>query len=125
MSTRENLTRKTIAIAALATLSLTPLASQAAGSDRALDACVSAFVDRYLPDRKVTVRTLMPAPGPLDVLNRQDHYTIVIDARTKRGGELLAQASCVASRRGDVVVLDNLVTPEQVARADFRATLLR
>jgi len=52
-------------------------------------------------------------------------YTILLDARGKRSGELLAQASCVASRRGDVIVLESPAAPEQVAKADLRATLLR
>jgi hypothetical protein len=116
---------KTLALSAFLSLTATPFATQAAGADRAVDACVSAFVDRYLPDRKVTVRKLLPAPGPLDVLAREDQYTIAIDARSKRSGELLAQASCVASRRGDVIVLESPVTPEFAVKADFRATLLR
>jgi predicted O-methyltransferase YrrM len=102
-----------------------PLASEAAGIDRALDACVGAVVDQYLPNRAVTVRKLGAAPGPLDVLARHDSYMIVIDARSKSTGEQLAQARCVASRRGDVIVLDNAVTPENVAKADLTATLVR
>lgn len=117
--------RKALALSALLSLTATPFTTQAADSDRALDACVSAFVDRYLPGRTVTVHKRAPAPGPLDILTREDQYTIVIDARGKRSGEQLAQAQCVASRRGDVIVLDNSVTPEQIAKADFRATLLR
>jgi hypothetical protein len=125
MNARRNLAVKTLALSAFLSLTATPFAAQAAGADRAVDACVSAFVDRYLPDRKVTVRKLLPAPGPLDVLAREDQYTIAIDARSKRSGELLAQASCVASRRGDVIVLESPVTPEFAVKADFRATLLR
>jgi hypothetical protein len=67
----------------------------------------------------------MPAAGPLDVLDHKNHYLIVLDARGRHSGELLAQAQCVASRRGDVIVLDNAVAPEFVAKADFKATLLR
>jgi hypothetical protein len=120
-----NLVRKSLALSALLGLTATPLATQAAGADGALDACVSAFVDRYLPDRKVTVHKRAPAPGPLDVLARNEQYTVLIDARGKRSGEQLAQAVCVASRRGDVIVLDSAVTPEHVSKADFTATLLR
>jgi hypothetical protein len=117
--------RRTAVLAALVGLTATPFATQAAGVDRALDACVSAFVHRYLPDQKVTVRKLVPSPGPLDMLARERNHTIFIDARSKRTGEQLAQAACVASLRGDVIVLDSAVTPEFVAKADFRATLLR
>jgi len=116
---------KALALSALLSLSATPYAAQAAGIDRAVGACVSAFVDRYLPDRTVSVRKLLPAPGPLDMLVRENHYTIVIDARSKRSGEQLAQASCVASRRGDVIILESPLSPQFVAKADFRATLLR
>ena len=125
MNTRGSLVRKTLALSALLSLTATPFATQAAGIDRAVDACVSSFVARYLPDQQVTVRKLMPAPGPLDVLDHKNHYQIVLDARGRHSGELLAQAQCVASRRGDVIVLDNAVTPEFVAKADFRAALLR
>jgi hypothetical protein len=125
MNTRGSLVSKTVALSALLGLTATPFTIQAAGGDRAVDACVSAFVDRYLPDQPVTIRKLTSAPGPLDVLDHKNHYLIVLDARSKHSGELLAQAQCVASRRGDVIVLDNAVTPEFVAKADFRASLLR
>jgi hypothetical protein len=117
MKIRRSLAGKSLVLAAVLSLTAVPFAAQAGGDDRVLDACVSAFVDRYLPDRKVTVRKQLPAPGPLDALARKDHYTILIDARGKLSGEQLAQAQCVASRRGDV--------PESIAKADFRATLLR
>jgi hypothetical protein len=125
MKIRGILAGKSLVLTAVLSLTALPFAAQAAGSDRALAACVSAFVDRYLPDRKVTVRKQLPAPGPLDVAAHKDHYTIMIDARGKHSGEQLAQAQCVASRRGDVIVLDSSVTAESIAKADFRATLLR
>lgn len=121
----QSLAGKALALSALLGLTAAPFSAQAAGIDRAVDTCVSAFVDRYLPDRNVTVRKLLPAPGPLDAMARRDNYTILIDARSKSSGEQLAQARCVASRRGDVIVLDDTVTPEFVAKADFRATLVR
>lgn len=125
MNIRGSLIRKAVGLTALLGLSATPFTTQAAGVDRAVDACVSAFVDRYLLDRTVTIHKLLPSPGPLDALTRKDNYTIVLDARSKRSGEQLAQATCVASRRGDVIVLDSSVTVDSVAKADFRATLLR
>ena len=85
----------------------------------------SAFADRYLPDRIVTVHKQIPAESPLISMAHERQYTILLDARGKRSGELLAQASCVASRRGDVIVLESPAAPEQVAKADLRATLLR
>ena len=117
--------QKTLALAALLGLSAIPFTAQAAGLDRAVDACVSAFAERYLPDRTVTVRKLVATPSPLEMMAHKDHYTIVLDARGKRSGELLAQASCIASRRGDVIVLESPVTGERLAQADFRATLAR
>lgn len=125
MKIRGTLAGKSLVLAAVLSLTAVPFAAQAADGDRAIEACVSAFVDRYLPDRKVTVRKQLPAPGPLDALARKDHYTILIDARGKLSGEQLAQAQCVASRRGDVIVLDSSMTPQSIAKADFRATLLR
>jgi hypothetical protein len=86
---------------------------------------VSAFADRYLPDRIVTIHKQIPAESPLTSMAHERQYTILLDARGKQSGALLAQASCVASRRGDVIVLESPVTPERVAQADVRATLLR
>jgi hypothetical protein len=117
--------RKALSLAVLVGLAATPLATQAAGIDRALDACVSAFAERYLPDRTVTVHKLIPADSPLLSMAHERQYTILLDARGKKSGDLLAQASCVASRRGDVIVLESPVNPERVAQADVRATLLR
>jgi len=106
-------------------LTATPFATQAAGIDRALNACVNAFSDRYLPDRIVTVKKVLPSDSPLTAMAHERQYTILLDARGKKSGDLLAQASWVASRRGDVIVLDSPVTPEALANADLRATLLR
>ena len=117
--------RKALSLAVLVGLSATPLATHAAGIDRALNACVNAFAERYLPDRTVTVKKLIPSDSPLTAMAHERQYTILLDARGKRSGDLLAQASCVASRRGDVIVLESPVTAERVAQADVRATLLR
>jgi hypothetical protein len=106
-------------------LTATPFATQASGIDRALNACVSAFADRYLPDRIVSVKKVVPSDSPLTAMAHERQFTILLDARGKRSGDLLAQASCVASRRGDVIVLESPATPEQIAKADLRATLLR
>lgn len=125
MSIRQTLLGRTAAAVALASLIATPLVAQAVGPDRALDACIDAFVDRYLPDHAVTVTKRVPAPGPLDAFVRRDHLTIVLDARSKSSGEQLAKATCVASRRGDVIVLEKSATPEHFITADFRATILR
>jgi hypothetical protein len=117
--------RKALSLAVLIGLSATPFATQAAGPDRALNACVSAFADRYLPDRLVKVHKILPAASPLDAMRHERQFTILLDARGKTSGELLAQASCVASRRGDVIVLESPVAPDSWDKADFRATLLR
>jgi len=117
--------RKALSLAVLVGLAATPFAAQASGIDRALNACVNAFSDRYLPDRIVTVKKLLPPDSPLTAMAHERQYTILLDARGKRSGDLLAQASCVASRRGDVIVLESPVTPESLATADLRATVLR
>ena len=117
--------KKALSLAVLVGLAATPLATQAAGIDRALNACVNAFADRYLPDRIVTVKKVLPSDSPLTAMAHERQFTILLDARGKQSGDLLAQASCVASRRGDVIVLESPVTPESLAKADIRATLLR
>lgn len=117
--------RTALSLAVLVGLSATPLATRADGVDRALNACVSAFTDRYLPDRIVSVHKVAPSDSPLTAMAHERQFTIVLDARGKQSGDLLAQASCVASRRGDVIVLESPVTPERVAQADVRATVLR
>jgi hypothetical protein len=118
--------RKAIAVSGLLVLAATPFATHAGGADRALNACVSAFVDTYVPDRIVRVRKVHPPAGVLDIrTNRSRAYTIALSARGARSGELLAEARCVASGRGDVIVLDSPPAETYVAKADFSAVVAR
>ena len=111
-----------LAVAALAAIPFTAPAQ--AGSDAALDACVKSFIDAYLPGHPVKlVNKQEPATGPLDTYYAPRQYTIALTAYSARSGDLLAQARCVASRRGDVIVLDSPPAAEYVARANFVVSL--
>lgn len=103
---------------------LAPLGAQAGNADRAVDSCVAAFVDAYIADgTPVRVSKRIPAESPLTVMAREKSYTIALQARNARTGEQLAQARCVVSRRGDVIVLDTPQPESYVARADFVVAL--
>ena len=111
-------------ILTMAALAAIPFAAPAqAGSDAALDACVKSFIDAYLPGHPVKqVNKQEPASGPIDTHYAPRQYTIALAAYSARSGDLLAQARCVASRRGDVIVLDSPPASEYVARANFAVT---
>jgi hypothetical protein len=99
-----------------------PVASNAGGNpERALDACVQSFVATYLPNRVVHVQKRLGATSPLAIYERT--LTIAITARGARSGEPIAQARCVASARGDVLVIDNPPLETYLASADFTANL--
>lgn len=116
--------RKTTAMIGTLMLAATPLASYA-GPNQALDACVKSFVETYIPkDRVVRVRKHQPPSGTFDILNyRKDVYTIALSARGARSGKEIAQARCVASKRGDVIVIDSPPVDTYVADADFAAVV--
>ena len=115
--------RSALAISGLIALAATPLAAQADGSGRATDACIAAFVETYVPEgRTVRVHKSEPAAGPLAYYTKQ--YTIALSAHSASGVEI-AQARCVASRRGDVIVLDRPLPETYVARADVKAAVVR
>ena len=119
-------TRHTLALATILAIAATPLASEAASPHKAMNACIAAFVDQYVPKgHPVVVRKMIPAPSPLDVLMRQNRYTIALEARTVQSNVQLAQARCVASPRGDVIVLDSPPADTYVASADFTAVVSR
>lgn len=119
--------RKTVAVSGLLVLVAAPFATHAGGADNALNACVSAFVETYVPkDRIVRVRKTHPPASVFDIrTNRSGAYTIALSARGAKSGELLAEARCVASGRGDVIVLDNPPVETYVAKADFSAVVAR
>lgn len=115
--------RKPLAILSVAILAATPFLAQASPIGKATDACVQAFVDTYLPQaRKVRVRIVDGAPAPLDYFPKR--FTIALSAHTRSGQEL-ATARCVASGKGQVIVLDNPLPEEYVATADFVVGLKR
>jgi hypothetical protein len=111
-------------ILALVALTALPFASHSRPGDAAVDACVKSFVDTYLPGHPVRqVKKLAPPASPLDAFYAPRQYTIAMSAHGARSGELFAQARCVASRHGLVLVLDSPATDEYVARADFVVSL--
>lgn len=119
--------RMILAMAGTLALAATPLASYA-GSNQALDACVKSFVETYIPkDRVVRVYKHQPTMGPLGMMQagRKDTYTIALSAVGKRSGKEIAQARCVASRRGEVIVIDSPPAGSYVAKADFAAVITR
>jgi hypothetical protein len=116
----------TIAIVGTLMLAATPLASHA-GSNQAINACVKSFVDTYIPkDRVVRVHKHQPTLGPLGIHNeRKGSYTIALSARGARSGKEIAQARCIASARGEVIVIDTPATDAYVADADFTVAVTR
>lgn len=115
----------TSSIFALVALAVVPFATQAEPrGDVVVDACVKAFVDTYLPAHPVKqVNKQAPAPGPVDTYYAPRQYLVALSARGARSGDLLAQARCVANRKGMVIVLDSPPVDEYVARADFVVSL--
>ncbi|MFC4309609.1 hypothetical protein ACFPN2_11010 [Steroidobacter flavus] len=114
---------KPLAVVSLAILASTPFLAQASPLHKATDACVSAFVDTYLPNaKKVRIRVVDGAASPLDYFPKQ--FTIALSAYTRSGQEV-ATARCVASNKGQVIVLDNPPPAEYVASADFVVGLKR
>lgn len=118
--------RMTLAVIGTLMLAATPLASHA-GPNQAIDACVSTFVETYIPkDRVVRIRKQHPPAGPLDAMSyRKNVYTIALSARGARSGQEIAQARCVVSKNGQVIVLDSPPANTYVAKADFAAVVTR
>lgn len=117
--------RQAIAASGLAALAITPVATYADGADRAIDACVKSFVDNYLPKGQIVrVRKVEPPTSPVTELLaiRAATFTIDLTARGARSGVELARARCVASRRGDVIVLD---APDDAISPDYVAVVTR
>lgn len=115
--------RKPLAVLGVAILAATPFLAQASPITKATDACVQAFVDTYLPKaKKVRVRIVDGAATPLDYFPKR--FTIALSAHTRSGQEL-ATARCVASGKGQVIVIDNPPPEEYMANADFVVGLKR
>lgn len=118
--------RMTLATVGMVVLGAAPLASYA-GSNQAVDACVKAFVATHIPKESVVhVHKQTPPLSPLALLqDRRGTYTVALTAYGKRSGKEIAQARCVASSRGEVIVLDSPPADSYVADADFTARLTR
>ena len=114
--------RKALAVAGAIALGFTSFAAHASGADAAINACVKSFVDANLKDRIVRVRKEPFVPSPLFPHTR-DTYTVALAAHEARSGHLVAQARCVASTRGKVIVLDSPDPSSYTAMADFAVTV--
>ena len=111
---------KKIALLASLAMAVVPLASQAGTATAALEACVKSFTETYLPGHPVRqVKKVMPVEGPIRDYYKPRQYTIALSARGVRSGDVLAQARCVASSNGIVLVLDDPSPSEYLAQADF------
>ena len=97
-------TRIAIALSGLLALASAPVTSQAGASDRAVDACVKAFVDTHIPKDRVVRLIKDKAPGLMDRFHRQRSYTFALTAQGTQSGKILAQARCAATRSGEVSV---------------------
>lgn len=117
-----NLKKSSLLVVAACVL---PLGVQAeSGPAAAVNACVKSFVEAYLPNHPVrTVKKRMPAPSPIDTYFRPREYTVALAAHGAQTGRLIAQAHCIASNKGVVVVLETNASPEYLAKADFKVSL--
>lgn len=113
------------AVAACIVVAATPLTSEAKSpANAAVDACVKSFVAAYLPDRKIRpVKYTEAVPGPIAFFWAPRNYTVDLAARGADSGELIAEARCVASRIGVVVVLEAPDLTQDRRRADFVVAL--
>jgi hypothetical protein len=120
-----NLHRTSRASLAVATLALlgSPLASRADAVDKAMDACVQAFVAASLPkEQRVVVDKLNSAIGPMDAQSRK--YRIVLKATGSTSGREIAKGVCVTNRNGEVIALNGRRPPrltEAVANVESAA----
>ena len=107
------LSRASRRVLAVATLSLlgSPLVSRADAVEKAMDACVQAFVAASLPkEQRVVVDKLNSAIGPMDAQSRT--YRIVLKATGSTSGREIAKGVCVANRDGEVIALNGRRPPK-------------
>lgn len=117
-------TRGAFRVAAALAFLAAPVASHADPSSAAVDVCVKSFVDAYLSKDRI-VQVIKPS-DPVDVFDyvyAPETYTIALTAREVRSGDVLAQARCIASRRGKVTVLDSPPIDSYLSKADIRVTV--
>ena len=94
--------RNATAVVGLLVLALAPFTAHADRADRATDACIRAFIDAYVSkDQTVRVQKALWSSNSLDFYARQ--YTIELNAHRTGTKEQLAQARCVANRKGEVL----------------------
>lgn len=125
MTTRTRLIRNlSVAAAAVVAVSAHSIAladSPAARADRAMDACVTAFVAAKLPkEQPVKVRKEAFVPSPLDT--HQRNYKIVMTATGTESGKRLARGVCIIDRGGNLVAFNGKRPREQLARAEVSTT---
>lgn len=116
---------KKSALTALIVVAAAPFTAHAAGpgAAAAFNACTKAFVETYLPNRVVRQQsTIEFTRSPLEFWNVRK-YTIALRALGATSGEVVAEARCIADRKGVVLVLDTPPTQEYVAHANITATL--
>jgi len=102
--------RATLAVATLALLG-SPLAGRADAVEKAMDACVQAFVAASLPkEQRVVVDKTSAAIGPMDAQSRT--YRIVMKATGTTSGREIAKSVCVTNRNGKVIALNGRRTPQ-------------
>jgi hypothetical protein len=115
-----------VAVSGLLALATAPLTSHADSADKAVNACVKAFVENYLPKDQVVRVRRVESP---DVQNRfarhAPSFTIALTAHGVKSGVEIAQARCIASARGEVIVLDNPSVESYAAKADYVADVMR
>jgi hypothetical protein len=106
-----------VCLAAAAVVSLAPLAGQAAPA-RSLDTCIDAFVSQHLPSghRIAQVRKVRPSRDAFD--NFRSRFTYRVRANGVDTGEEIASATCVVSRKGELLAMR--VEPSKVRFADAR-----
>jgi hypothetical protein len=93
------------------------------GSVAALDACVKAFREAYLPNHPVRqIRKRIPTSSPVEAYWRPRTYTVALSAHVADSGDLISEVRCVATNTGVVVMFDAPPTAERRAR-DFVVSL--
>lgn len=100
-----------------------PVASHADASS-AFDACVKSFIESKLPKaQQVSVRKNIPYTSTVLALQPKS-YTIDLVAQEVKSGAEIAQARCVADRRGRVLVLGEDGFGSTTQKADMVAAVV-
>lgn len=118
MTTRSLLLRTVAIAAAISLLAAAAHAdSPAARSERAMDACIAAFVAAKLPkEQPVKIRKEDFVASPFDT--HQRNYKIVMTATGTESGKRLAKGVCLVDRSGAVIAFNGQRMREQLAQAE-------